>query len=366
MGLRALVIDDTILFRKVISEALAELPGVEVVGTASSGRSALARIAELDPDVVTLDIEMPDMTGLEVLAEMRRRSLRAGVLVVSAVTVHGGELTLKALELGAFDFITKPIGLSAEQSRKAIREATGTLLKAYAHRCEIRSILQNRAPAPLPPKAPPAAADLASVTRRMERLSSSARPDMILIGVSTGGPVALGELIPKLPANLNLPVLIVQHMPPMFTKCLASSLDAKSALRVREAVDGDRLQPNMVFIAPGGKQMKLTPEAGEKVLRITDDPPENNCRPAVDYLFRSVAHQFPGRALAVIMTGMGSDGTLGLRLLKRTGCATLAQDEASCVVFGMPGEAVKAGVVDAVVPLNDMAAAICRMAKGAT
>ena len=196
-------------------------------------------------------------------------------------------------------------------------------------------------------------------------LAGKGRVELVVIGVSTGGPVALGQMIPQLPANLNLPVLIVQHMPPLFTHALAASLNAKSAIRVREAQDNDRLEPNVAYIAPGGKQMKVVPGLdGAKVLRITEDPPENNCRPAVDYLFRSVANYFPGKAVAVIMTGMGSDGTLGLRLLKRSGCFAIAQDESSCVVFGMPGEAIKAGVVDLVAPLGDIAPQICKAIGG--
>jgi two-component system chemotaxis response regulator CheB len=183
----------------------------------------------------------------------------------------------------------------------------------------------------------------------------------VLIGVSTGGPVALGRMLPALPGNLGVPVFVVQHMPALFTEALAASLAAKCALRVRQAVEGEQATPNCVYIAPGGKQMRLAPGSrGEILINITDDPPENNCKPAVDYLFRSAALHFPGRAIATILTGMGNDGTAGLRMLKRGGCFAIAQDEASCVVFGMPKEAVLAGLVDVVEPLDKIASTVLR------
>jgi two-component system chemotaxis response regulator CheB len=181
----------------------------------------------------------------------------------------------------------------------------------------------------------------------------------VLIGVSTGGPGALAKLVPALPFDLGAPVFIVQHMPALFTQPLAESLDKKSALRVKEAQHGETAEKNCVYLAPGGRQMKLfAGPQGEIILHITDDPPENGCRPAVDYLFRSAALHFPGRSVAAILTGMGNDGTDGLRMLKRGGCFSIAQDEASCVVFGMPKEAIQAGVVDTVAPLNMIGAAI--------
>jgi two-component system chemotaxis response regulator CheB len=199
----------------------------------------------------------------------------------------------------------------------------------------------------------------------MSRLATVAKPEMVLIGVSTGGPNALARILPKIPGNIGVPLLIVQHMPPVFTQSLAESLSPKCAVRVREASQGEMVEPNTAYIAPGGRQMRLVPgPEGRKMVQITDDPPENNCRPAVDYLFRSVANNFPGRAMAVILTGMGSDGVLGLRLLKRHPCYVIAQDEATCVVFGMPKEAVDAGVTDAVLPLDSIAARITAFTRG--
>jgi two-component system chemotaxis response regulator CheB len=200
----------------------------------------------------------------------------------------------------------------------------------------------------------------------MARLAGTAKPEMILIGVSTGGPNALARLLPALPGDLGVPVLIVQHMPPLFTASLAESLGSRCALKVKEATHGEAVEANTVYIAPGGKHMRvaIAPDRGGKVVQITEDPPENNCRPAVDYLFRSVATNFPGRAVAAILTGMGSDGALGLRLLKRHGCFVVAQDEASCVVYGMPKAAVDAGVVDRVLPLEGIAPRLLSAVRG--
>jgi two-component system chemotaxis response regulator CheB len=370
MSLRVLVADDAILFRRVISDALLALPGVEVVGTAANGKIALQKARELKPDLITLDLEMPEMDGLSVLDALRQVGDKVAVIVVSALTRKGGQLTLKALEKGAFDFITKPEGANQEQSREMVRRELAPRLRALDHRLAVRNILRTpaapaaAAAARAAPK--PAPTDLARIAGRMDRLSTTARrPEMVLIGVSTGGPNALARLVPALPKDLGVPILIVQHMPPVFTQTLAENLGAKSALRVREAAAGDVLQPNTVYIAPGGKQMRVGIESsGSRVIQITDDPPENNCRPSVDYLFRSVAAQLPGQAMAVILTGMGNDGTLGLRLLKRHGCFVIAQDEASCVVYGMPKAAVEAGVTDVSLPLESIAPRIAATVRG--
>jgi two-component system chemotaxis response regulator CheB len=187
----------------------------------------------------------------------------------------------------------------------------------------------------------------------------------VAIGVSTGGPAALAQMLPKFSGDLGVPLLIVQHMPPVFTQSLALSLDAKCALKVQEAADGMPILPNVALIAPGGKQMKVAagPEPGRKIVRITNDPPENNCRPSVDYLFRSLAEHYKEQITAVIMTGMGSDGTAGLKFLKSQGAAIIAQDEATCVVYGMPREPTEAGIVDVVAPLSTLATEICRTIK---
>ncbi len=372
--MRVLVADDAVLFRRLLAEVLASLPDVEVVGSASNGKIAIQKVWELKPDLLTLDIEMPEMDGLAVLdALFRSGEPPVEVIVVSALSRRGGDLTMRALEKGAFDFITKPDAATPEQGREALRRELAVRVRAVAHRIEVRSILRGKS-SPVRSEASasnlageraPGAASLDGIAMRMQRLSNPEKPYMVLIGVSTGGPVALAKLLPAIPRDIGVPILIVQHMPPIFTKALADSLATKCAVRVREAVYGESPEPNTVYIAPGGRQMRLAAGAGNQpIIELTDDPPENNCRPAVDYLFRSAANRFPGRSMAVILTGMGSDGTLGLRLLKRHGCYVIAQDEASCVVYGMPKAAVDAGVTDAVLPLESIAGRIASIVKG--
>jgi two-component system chemotaxis response regulator CheB len=316
----------------------------------------------LSPDLITLDIEMPEMNGLEVLDALKSRGMKCGVVIVSALTLKGGELTIQALERGAFDFITKPTDGDLKTNLSAVSNALAPIVNAYRRRWEIRSILKPTSNSFAPPAkvAPP----LTPV--RVDYPPVSKKADLVLIGVSTGGPNALAKMLPAFPQNFPVPILIVQHMPPLFTKPMAASLAAKCKLFVKEAEDGEIIHPSTVYIAPGGRHMKISSgSSGDIKLIITDDPLENNCRPSVDYLFRSVANHFNGNTTAVIMTGMGNDGVLGLRLLKRKNCHVIAQDEASCVVFGMPGEAVKAGVVDIVSPLEQIADEINRSVKSA-
>lgn len=365
--LRVVVADDAILFRRVMEQVLGSLPGVEVVGIAQNGKIALQKVQELKPDLLTLDMEMPEMDGLAVLDAMKGMPNAPTVIVVSALTLHGGRLTLQALQRGAFDFITKPDESGAEKSRESLRQELTPRVKALALRLGVRGILRGTTastpPASPAPVAPSRTAAVSSTPSRGATVAQ--KPEMVLIGVSTGGPNTLAILLSALPANLGVPVLIVQHMPPLFTQSLAENLDGKSALRVREAAHDEIAEPNTVYIAPGGRQMRIAPgPEGRKVIQITDDPPENNCRPAVDYLFRSAAMHYPGRSLAVILTGMGSDGTLGLRLLKRHGCHVIAQDEASSVVWGMPKAAVDAGVADVVLPLEAIASKITALVRG--
>jgi two-component system chemotaxis response regulator CheB len=373
MSLKVLVADDSILFRRVIAEALGSLPDVEVVGSVSNGKLAVQRVRELRPDLLTLDMEMPEMDGMAVLDALREARETVAVIVVSALTRQGGRLTMRALERGAFDFITKPDTAGSEESREAIRRELAPRVRALAHRLEIRNILHKepRAAASVPSSGKISgiqdkqAASLEEISGRMSRLATVAKPEMVLIGVSTGGPNALARMLPEIPGNIGTPLLIVQHMPPVFTQSLAESLSPKCSIKVREASHGETIEANIAYIAPGGRHMRLVPgPEGRKIIQVTDDPPENNCRPAVDYLFRSAANNFPGRATAVILTGMGTDGVLGLRLLKRHGCYVIAQDEATCVVYGMPKAAVDAGVADAVLPLEAIAARITATARG--
>jgi two-component system, chemotaxis family, protein-glutamate methylesterase/glutaminase len=360
--MRVLVVDDTVLFRRVVSDALTGIPGVDVVGTASNGKLALKQVATLQPDLITLDLEMPEMNGLGVLQSLNHNSSDAGVVLLSAHTARGGELTVRCLELGAFDFVSKPIGGGVAENVAILREELIPILRAFERKRSIRNVLRVRdrkvrstAP-PVPAPQPVSATNTLSLPRRRD-----SGPAFVLIAASTGGPAALARVLSALPANLESPVLIVQHMPPLFTEALASNLDDKAALKVKQGSDGERALAGTAYLAPGGRHMKLERgDAGEALIRITDDAPENNCKPAADCLFRSAALNFPGRSIAVVLTGMGSDGTRGLQMLKRAGCFGIAQDEASSTVFGMPKEAISAGVVDCVAPLDMVALAILR------
>jgi two-component system, chemotaxis family, protein-glutamate methylesterase/glutaminase len=362
MTLRVLVIDDTVVFRKGISEALKRIPEVEIVGTATNGALAIKRIAELSPDLITLDVEMPEMDGLEVLQEIRRRRIDVGVVMLSALTLKGSRLTVRCLELGAFDFIPKPDNGALEDNISALINSFTPIIRVFLRRKEIRTILASHFPRGT--SRPAIALDSSSVHPVTGTSQTRSKIDLVVIGVSTGGPAALAQMLPTLPADLGVPVVIVQHMPELFTRTMAESLDAKCALHVKEAQPGEIVSPNNVYVAPGGKQTKIDiTSEGSRVLFVTNDPPENNCKPSVDYLFRSVAYKCPGRSCAVIMTGMGSDGTLGLRVLKRVGCHIIAQDAASSVVFGMPRAAIEAGVVDSVLPLDAIGPAIIQSVK---
>jgi two-component system chemotaxis response regulator CheB len=344
---RALVVDDTVIYRRIVSDVLQEIPGVDVVGTAVNGRIALEKIIELHPDVVTLDVEMPELNGVQVLEEIKRRGLKTSVIMLSARSPSSAAATTAALALGAFDFVLKPEGSLPQENRAMLREKLAPRIEAAL----ARAGKPRAAHAPVQERKAPA-----SVIKREPHLAGQAT--IVAIGISTGGPEALNRMLPKLPADLAAPVLIVQHMPPIFTQSLADELNRRCALEVREAVDGEWIQRGVALIAPGGRQMKLAQEDGGYIIRLTDDPPECACRPSVDYLFRSISQLCPESALAVIMTGMGTDGTLGIRLLKRKGAAVIAQNKETCVVFGMPAIAVNEGLADEVLPLEEIAAHI--------
>ncbi|MCP4344963.1 MAG: chemotaxis response regulator protein-glutamate methylesterase [Desulfobacterales bacterium] len=356
MPLKVLVVDDAILYRTIISEVLSDIPGIKVVGTAGNGKIAAHRIGTLNPDILTLDIEMPEMNGLEVLEWIRKNAPDVGAIVLSNFTQEGGEMTVKALNLGAFDFIQKTSANTMEENKKALKNAIWPMLKAYARRKEVRQILKG--------KSALSKTESASTVRRMGIIPGR-KSSVIGIGISTGGPEALAKMLPKIPGNVNVPILIVQHMPAAFTNSITSSLNAKCAIEVRAAADGEPLVPNTALFAPGGKQMKVSKSADGKnfIVRVTDDRPENNCKPSADYLFRSIAHHYGNRATGVIMTGMGSDGTLGLKLMKRSGAVIIAQNEETCTVFGMPKEPVETGIVDVTAPLDRIAEEICRTVR---
>ncbi|KJR96772.1 MAG: chemotaxis protein [Desulfobulbaceae bacterium BRH_c16a] len=371
-NLRVLVVDDTIVYRKAVSDILAEIPGVELVGVAHNGKIALAKIQTLKPDILTLDIEMPEMNGIEVLAELQKSHPGIGAVMLSTLTAEGSEMTMRALELGAFDFILKPQSKNQTEGKKEIKASLEPILKAFARSKNAASLIGRKGLIAAPPshgrtlpgQPPTQARGLRPLAQKFPA-GRRGKSEIVAIGISTGGPNALNQMLPKLPGNLGVPVLIVQHMPPVFTKSLASSLDKKCALTVKEAVNGENILPNVVYIAPGGKQMKLVAgtDGQNRRIKITDDPPENSCRPSVDYLFRSVADYYVGRATAVIMTGMGSDGTLGLGILKEKSAYIIGQDEGSCIVYGMPKAPAEMGYLDIVAPLNKIADEIVSSVK---
>ncbi len=339
---RVLIVDDSVIVRKVLSEVLSAHPGTEVAGTAASGDLALAKLDQIKPDVITLDIEMPGRNGLETLAEIRKRYPKLPVIMFSTLTERGGKATLDALALGATDYATKPTG------------GDGLLAAADQIRRELVPKILGLRPAPSLPTVTKASIPLA------KRSPVRRRIDILAIGTSTGGPNALAEVVPRLPADFPVPVVLVQHMPPLFTKLLSERLNASSHLDVHEGIPGQALAPGHVWVAPGGWHMTVTRKDGNPVLELNQNPPEHSCRPAVDVLFRSVGSVFGPHALAVVMTGMGSDGTLGATVIRNAGGEIFAQDEASSVVWGMPGAVVAAGVAELVCPLNNLASEIVK------
>ncbi len=342
--IRVLIVDDSVVIRRLVSDVLAADPSVEVVGTANNGRMALDRVAELKPDAVTMDVEMPVMDGIQAVRALRRTNPRLPIVMFSTLTERGGAATLDALAAGASDYVTKPSNVgSITESQQSIRDQLIPKLKALAG---ARRVIG--APVPLPPPAPP----------KVPRKARSQPFSVLAIGCSTGGPDALARVLPLLPADLGVPVVVVQHMPPLFTRLLAQRLDGSCALSVSEAQAGDTVTAGRVLIAPGGQHLEVHRSGVSVVARLTDAPPENFCRPAVDVLFRSVARVYGERALGVVLTGMGRDGEKSSREIRDGGGEVFAQDEASSVVWGMPGAVAQAGQADRIVPLDRMASEI--------
>jgi two-component system, chemotaxis family, protein-glutamate methylesterase/glutaminase len=363
--IRVLVVDDTILYRKIVSDVLAAIPDVEVVGSAHNGKAAIAKLAALKPDLLTLDIEMPEMNGIEVLEYIRRHAPKIGAIMLSTLTHEGGAMTMRALELGAFDFIPKPQSGTMAENREKIESTIAPMIRAFKRSAHITGILRTAARQDARGGKSTAVKTAIQPSGWPRTSPIRSKAEIIAIGISTGGPNALAKMLPSIPGDIGVPIMIVQHMPPLFTQSLANSLSAKCAIAVREARQGEPILPNTALIAPGGKQMKIVagPDGKSRIIKITDDPPENSCKPSVDYLFRSVAQHYVGRATGVIMTGMGSDGNHGLEMMKRNGATIIAQNEASCVVYGMPKMAVETGLADAVLPLAQIADMIVKTVR---
>jgi two-component system, chemotaxis family, protein-glutamate methylesterase/glutaminase len=361
MVVKVLVVDDSGFFRRRVSEILATDPNIKVVGTATNGREAIDQALALKPDVITMDYEMPMMDGITAVRNIMQRC-PTPVLMFSSLTHEGARVTLDALDAGAVDFLPKnfeDISRNPEKVKQLLCEKVHTIARTNR-----RSIV-----APPPPAAPgpsansltkpaPArsAAPRTSAPTASAPASASVAPKrkaykLVAIGTSTGGPVALQRVLTQLPAHFPAPLVLIQHMPAAFTKAFAERLDKLCQISVKEAADGDVLRPGLALLAPGGKQMMVD---GRGVIRILPGDERLNYKPCVDITFGSVAKSYHDKVLAVVLTGMGADGREGARLLKQSGSQIWAQDEASCVIYGMPMAVVKANLADAVYPLEDI------------
>ncbi|MFP3906706.1 MAG: chemotaxis response regulator protein-glutamate methylesterase [Acidimicrobiales bacterium] len=367
-----LIVDDAVVIRRLVSDVLGGVRTIEVVGTARNGRLALAKLPQLDPDLVILDVEMPEMDGIETLTALRELRPRLPVIMFSTLTEQGTAITLEALMRGANDYVPKPANVGSVS--EAMDRVRSELVPRIHSLCGLDTT-------------PPAADATIPRTRSQPVGSTGPRPvvpdrpagaapdqrvDAVVIGISTGGPSALAEIVPLLPADLAVPLLVVQHMPPMFTRLLAERLDRSTALAVAEAGGGESLGAGQCWIAPGDRHLKVgparlaPPEDGSRASRrashieIEDGPSENSCRPSVDVLFRSAAHVYGPHLLGVVMTGMGQDGLKGSEAIVAAGGRVISQDEPTSVVWGMPGAVTRAGLSDAVLPLREVPAEIVR------
>jgi two-component system, chemotaxis family, protein-glutamate methylesterase/glutaminase len=351
--IRIMIVDDAIVVRRALTDTLSRDPDLEVAGTASNGRLALAKLRSLHPDIILLDIEMPEMTGLEAIPEIRKVLPRIPIIMFSTLTERGAEATLDALSLGATDYVTKPSNSDMGSTSDSIAKELIPKIKAL---CRFSSGTQSATP------------ETARTVPRIEQLPIRTRPTpkhtarlgIIAIGVSTGGPDALGILLPAFPAQFPLHIVVAQHMPAIFTGLLAKRLASKCKLPVRECQPGDVLGPACIWIAPGDYHMVVQEEERRMVLSTNQGPRENFCRPSVDVLFRSVASAYGANSLGVILTGMGQDGLKGCEALCAAGASVIVQDEASSVVWGMPGYVARAGFAEKILPLDRIGNEIIR------
>jgi two-component system, chemotaxis family, protein-glutamate methylesterase/glutaminase len=341
-GIRVLVVDDSVVIRKVLTEALSTDAEIEVVGSAADGSIALSKIPLVTPDLLTLDVEMPGMSGLETLVEIRKLYPKLPVIMFSTLTERGAATTLEALSLGASDWVTKPqSSANVEETRGRIRSELIPKVKELCRR--------NRKPVSIPWPS--------SVLSKkpLRKAAAAGRVEVVAIGTSTGGPNALAALLPALKSDFCVPIVIVQHMPPLFTRLLAERLNKQSAISVHEGAKGEVLKAGHVWIAPGDYHMRVARAEESVRLSMNQEPPQNSCRPSVDVLFESVAEVYGANALAVVLTGMGSDGLRGAERIREAGGQVIVQDEASSVVWGMPGAVATAGLAEGVYPLNQIA-----------
>ena len=357
-SIRVLVVDDAVVIRRILTDILAEDPDIEVVGTAPNGRIAMAKVKQVNPDILTLDVEMPEMDGLQTLRALRAEGHRQPVIMFSTMTEKAAATTLDALAAGASDYVTKPANVgSVVEAKQRVREQLIPKIKALSPNIV--------APRPAPRMARPAATATTSSAAPppASQQAAAGRVDCVAIGVSTGGPNALTTLFRALPSNFPVPIVMVQHMPPVFTHQLAVRLSSVSTLDVREGATGTHLQPGHAALAPGDNHMEVVRAGGNVSLQLHKGPPENSCRPATDVLFRSVAAVYGPRALAVVLTGMGYDGLNGVRHITERGGRAIVQDRATSVVWGMPGAVAEAGLADHILPLDDISGEIVRRVR---
>lgn len=327
-----LIVDDSAIMRKLIADILKKDSEIEIIGQAVNGKEAIEKAKLLKPDVITLDIEMPEMDGLSALKVLKKELPQAKVIMFSSLTQEGAKATIEALSLGAYDFVPKPSTKSFLESVKKIENDLIPKIKGISSSKEIKSL-----------KITPS-----------QRFLKPGLFRILGIGVSTGGPQTLMEIFKGIPKNFPSPILIVQHMPPLFTKQLAERLDKISPLQVKEGEDGELIKEGVVYIAPGDYHMEVVKEHTQKYIRLHQGPPVNNCRPAVDVLFNSLAEIYNGSSLALILTGMGRDGTEGAKKIKLKGGGVLAQDAQTSIVFGMPRAVIEAGLADEVLSLPEI------------
>jgi len=347
--IRVLVVDDSVVIRRLVTQALEQDPLLEIVGSASNGAIALQRVSQLNPDVMTLDVEMPDMDGLQFLRKFRPLNSSTRVIMFSTLTERGATATMEALTLGADDYVTKVSNVgSLDRSMEALRLELIPKIKQFFD-----------VEAKLPPT---------PVVRKYTIPLSvpGTMPRAVAIGISTGGPTALGEIMPQFPAEFPLPIFIVQHMPPVFTRLLAERLQSAANLKIQEAQHGMSVEAGHAYIAPGDFHMRLKKDGLKVSIQLDQEPPENSCRPAVDVLFRSVLATYGSNVISAVLTGMGYDGLRGTEAMKSAGTYVIAQDQASSVVWGMPGAIANAGLANVVLPLKDIVPEILRLTKRAS
>jgi two-component system chemotaxis response regulator CheB len=381
--IRVLIVDDSIVVRLMLQQLIREDPSLVVAGAESSGQAALDKLDALRPDVVILDVEMPGLNGVETAAAIRARAPRLPVIMFSSHTVDGASVTIEALSRGAADFVTKPSGTtSAEAAMTVVREQLLPKVKALGNvRHRSFSATTRTGPAVVPtPTAAPRPAPFANPTSVANPTAGASSPaaagpavafrrssiELVCIATSTGGPEALETVLTGLPASFPVPIAIVQHMPPFFTKQLARRLSDKCAIRVREAESGEVLEPGTALIAPGDFHLQVRRRNSRCHAVTTTDPPENSCRPAADVLFRSAAAEFGNQMFAVVLTGMGQDGLKGCEAVRNSGGSVVVQDEATSVIWGMPGAVSRAGLASVELPITKIAAEIVRRVNSGT